>query len=149
MIEVYRNTVEFIIPNRDRSGKEVDSKPVLTSLFEAIGAIGLGVSQRSEDGIWINSDGEAVCERNRVLRVSFSAPLWPEIVAVIMRFVALGVLELKQAELALYVNGTLVIVSSDSDRNADVAKGAGVTSESDRIRTSEYVYTTLDGMNNF
>jgi len=84
-----------------------------------------------------------------VLKVSFPEPLWPEIAAVIMRFAALRASELNQAQLAMYVNGTLVIVSTDRDMNADLTERASVIPESDRVRNSEYNYTTMDGMNNF
>ena len=134
MIKVCRNSMEFIIADRDCKGEVIDPTPVLESLCREIGSIRLGMNYADQYGVWIDDAGEAIREGNLVLRVSFISELWPEIVGVIMRFVALGVLELYQAELAVYVNGTLVISSTGLTSGADAVEGADGSQKIDSVR---------------
>ncbi len=112
MIKINRNCVEFIFPDRDCDGKTVDPALIRNCIISALGSIGLGGSFSEQAGVWVNQNGQIRHEGNEVLRVSFAGDLWPEMVGVVMKFSALVAMRLKQAELAVHVNGTLVITST-------------------------------------
>lgn len=115
MIKIYRNCLEMIIPDRDCDGNPVDPIPVRDCLSRALGSVGLGGSLSEQIGIWADDVGVVTREDNHVIRVSFPSDCWAEIVGVVMKFAALAATQLKQAELAVYVNGAFVTTSSKLD----------------------------------
>lgn len=119
MICIKRNCIEFILPDRDCDGNPVNPAPIRKRIIRALGSVGLGGSSYEQSGVWVNGAGEISHEGNLVLRVSFVSALWPEMVGAIMKFSALATKRLKQAELAVYVNGTLVTTSTESEDGYD------------------------------
>ena len=110
--KILEHTLRLLIPDRDSSGNQVDTKPVVEEITKLIGSYFGGLQLWCATGIWEDGTGRLVKENVTDLQVSFSENQLAEIAATLMRFAALLIKNLQQAELAVKINGKLVIMST-------------------------------------
>ena len=107
------HSIEILIPKADKHGSPVEAGLVADIMAKEIGRAFGGARGWLERDLWVNRQGELIREKVIALKVSFGEDKLAQMASVVMTFALLGSGALNQAELAMEVDGKLVLVPAD------------------------------------
>lgn len=109
------HTIEFLIPDRDKYGNQVDPQPVAKQLATEIAEAFGGLRKRIEESIWVDSQGVLIHENTIVLESSYDVSKLSSLLGLMATFTLLLAGALNQAELAVKIDGQLVRIPTDQN----------------------------------
>lgn len=111
---ILNQNLKIIIPDRDASGRLINSNIVVDHVSREI-AKRIGGAQISQSrGIYINEAGKMIHEKNWIIECSFNDDCLPQITEIIIETSRLLFNHLNQESIAVNINGKLIIVSRNS-----------------------------------
>ncbi len=119
---ILEHTIELFIPNKDRNGNTIDNSKFIKDYSNLLAQYFGGTRRRVESSYWVDSDNNLIIEETVILRSSFSSDKLPELVALSSAFLKTLSYPLNQAEVALEIDGKLVIIDSSNDNTSSELK---------------------------
>lgn len=113
-MQILPHAIELLVPEKDRSGNYINIGRIVSELSNRLCSATGAMRTNFEIGRYTNRNELTVLENVMVLKLSFADKHWPTVVALTMRFAILLSKELDQEEVAIMVNGVMVIVPTDT-----------------------------------
>ncbi len=148
------HSIELFIPNKDRYGNTIDNSEFIKECLFLMSQYFGGARKRVETSHWVDSNNCLIIEETVILRSSFSSDKLPELATISSILFQVLSKSLNQAEVALEIDGKLVIIDSgienkNSERklaecpeNQSLPKsflhGSGSKTESDLLENNKY-----------
>lgn len=107
------HTIQFLIPDRDKQANQVDPLDVEKQLSIDIADAFGGLRKRVEESIWVDPQSMLIHERTIILESSFDDSKLPDLLGLVATFTLLLAGALHQAELAVKIDGNLVLIPTD------------------------------------
>jgi len=131
--EILENTLELIVPNKDRNGHSIDPQPIVRFLIDYAAKLFGGLKDTFVNGKWKNHFDKTISEKVRLIEICFKSEQLTEFSMILTTFVVLLTHVLNQETAAYKINGKLVLVPTYT-KKADTNKSINGTGTALRRR---------------